>query len=74
VAILAVAIATSVYWRGGTVVQPEPSADLVLSGSFTDDVLILSAPDGSVSLSGPGTRDDRPPDGSGIVLVEGDFR
>jgi hypothetical protein len=34
----------------------------------------VSAPDGSVSVSGPGARDDRPQDGSGIVLVEGEPR
>jgi hypothetical protein len=73
VAVLAVAIATTAYWRAGIVAQPEPRG-VVLSGSFTNDVLILSAPDGSVSLTGPGFRDDRPQDGSGIVLVEGDLK
>jgi hypothetical protein len=48
--------------------------DLLLSGSFAGDILVLSEPDGSVSVSGPGAREDRPPDGFGIVFVEGDFK
>ena len=72
-AVLGLTIATAVYWRSAVFVPPEPQG-YVLSGSFNDDVLVLSAPDGSVSLSGPGARDDRPADGSGIVLVEGDVR
>ena len=70
-ALLGLTIATAVYWRSAASLPPDPPA-YVFSGSFNDDVLVLSAPDGSVSLSGPGARDDRPPDGSGIVLVEGD--
>lgn len=64
---------TAAFWHSRSVRRPEPP-ELVLSGSFTDDVLVLSAPDGSLSLSGPGARDDRPPDGYGIVLVEGDLK
>jgi hypothetical protein len=45
-----------------------------LSGSLTDGLLVISLPDGSVSISDGGTRDSRPPDGYGIVLVEGDPR
>jgi hypothetical protein len=72
--VLAMALATTVYRRAGLAVLPEPPVELLLSVSFTDDVLVVSAPDGSVDLCGPGARDDRPPDGSGIVLVEGDSR
>jgi hypothetical protein len=73
-AVLAMAIATTVYWRTVPASAPEPQPAILLSGSFTDDVLIVSEPDGSVSLSDQGARDDRPPDGSGIVLVEGDLK
>ncbi len=45
-----------------------------LTGSFTDGVLVVSLPDGSVSIHGGGAREDRPPEGYGIVLVEGEFR
>jgi len=54
--------------------EPAPVAHLSLSGSFTDGVLVVPLPDGSVSIAGDGSRDDRPPDGCGIVLVEGDFK
>jgi hypothetical protein len=75
VVVLAVVAGATAYWRSVPAVQPEaPQELLLLSGSFTDDVFVVSAPDGSVYLSGPGARDDRPPDGSGIVFVEGEFR
>jgi hypothetical protein len=45
-----------------------------LSGSLVDGVLILPVPDGSIVIAGPGRRDDRPPDGYGIVMVEGEAR
>ena len=45
-----------------------------LSGSLTDGLLVLSLPDGSVSISDEGARENRPPDGYGIVLVEGESR
>ena len=54
--------------------EPEPSASPFLSGSVTDGVLVVALPDGSTSISWGGARDDRPPDGSGIVLVEGELR
>jgi hypothetical protein len=71
VALIAVAVAAGIYERPRAPAPAEP-AELLISGSFTEDVLILRAPDGSISLSGPGVRDDRPQDGSGIVFVEGD--
>lgn len=45
-----------------------------LTGSFADGLLVVSLPDGSVSILGGEPREDRPPDGYGIVLVEGEFR
>jgi len=45
-----------------------------LSGSLMDGVLVVPIPDGSTVIWGPGRRDDRPPDGYGIVLMEGEVR
>ena len=50
------------------------SDDASLTGSFTDGVLVVPLPDGSVSIVGGEAREDRPPDGYGIVLVEGELR
>jgi hypothetical protein len=65
--------AVSAVWLPGPF-RPVPGTPEVvsLSGSFTDGLLVLSLPDGSVSISGEGTRESRPPDGCGIVLVEGE--
>jgi hypothetical protein len=64
--------AVSTVWPDRTV--PGPFEVMSLSGSLTDGLLVISLPDGSVSISDEGTRDSRPPDGYGIVLVEGDPR
>jgi hypothetical protein len=53
---------------------PAPSDVTTLSGSFAGGLLVLSMPDGSVSISDGGTREDRPPDGYGILLVEGELK
>lgn len=53
---------------------PAPSDVTTLSGSFARGLLVLSMPDGSVSISDGGTREDRPPDGYGILLVEGELK
>jgi len=45
-----------------------------LTGSLVDGVLIVPIPDGTIVIDGPGRRDDRPSDGYGIVLVEGEVR
>ena len=73
------ATATTVLIAAALVFWPSrrpPSAveGFSLSGSFTDGVLVVPLPDGSVSIAGDGSRDDRPPDGCGIVLVEGDIK
>ena len=52
----------------------EPSESQMFSGVITDGALIIALPDGSTSISWGAARDDRPPDGSGIVLVEGAIR
>ena len=42
-----------------------------ITGSLTDGVLVVTWPDGSASILGPDRGAERPPDGFGIVLVEG---
>lgn len=44
------------------------------SGTLTDGVLVVPLPDGSVAISGGEARQDRPDEGYGIVLVEGELR
>lgn len=45
-----------------------------LTGSFVDGVLIVPIPGDVIVIAGPDQRDDRPPEGSGVVLLEGDAR
>ena len=45
-----------------------------LSGSFTDGLLVVPLPDGSVAITGGEARRDRPEDGYGFVLVQGELR
>jgi hypothetical protein len=74
-AVLLVASALAL-WPGHQ--RPEPAAEApgppALTGVLIDGALVVSLPDGSTSISWGGARDDRPPDGSGIVLVEGAIR
>ena len=63
--------------RPVAVPPPEAAAEvgaLNLSGSLVDGVLVVPIPDDGVVIVGPGERDDRPSDGYGIVLVEGELR
>ena len=53
--------------------EPEP-ATVSLSGSFTDGILVVSLPDGSVAITGGEARGDRPRDGFGFVLIQGELR
>ena len=53
--------------------EPEP-ATVSLSGSFTDGLLVVSLPDGSVAITGGEVRRDRPQAGYGLVLVQGEPR
>jgi hypothetical protein len=54
-------------------VEPEP-ATVSLSGSFTDGLLVVSLPDGSVAITGGEARRDRPQEGYGFVIVQGEPR
>ena len=69
VAALAVAMA---WWPRAPAVQAP--AEAMVSGSLADGVLVLTWPDGSTSILGGDRGDERPPDGVGIVLVEGGSR
>jgi len=62
------------FWSSPPAAEPEPPAVMSLSGSFTDGLLAVSLPDGSTSITSAGAREDRPPDGYGIVLVEGGIK
>ncbi len=55
-------------------VTTAPAPVTELTGSFVDGVLSVSIPGDGVVIAGPGQRDDRPPEGSGVVLLEGDAR
>jgi hypothetical protein len=71
----AVCIAAAlVFWPSPPATEPKPPPTLSLSGSFTDGLLAVSLPDGSTSITSAGAREDRPPDGYGIVLVEGEIK
>ena len=74
-AVLLVASALA-FWPARPLPTPEsdPLASPMLSGLLTDGALVVSLSDGSTFISWGGARDDRPPDGSGIVLVEGAIR
>lgn len=71
VSVLALAAAVA-WWPRPPV--PAETTEQVVTASFVDGVLVLSFPDGSASISGADRRDERPPDGFGIVLVNGDTR
>jgi hypothetical protein len=72
-AVLAVVMLLAQLRMPPPVAEPEPGRTS-LSGSFTDGLLAVSLPDGSTSITSAGARDDRPPDGYGIVLVEGEIK
>jgi hypothetical protein len=55
-------------------VPPAEPAAAALVGSVTDGLLVVRLPDGSVAVTGGEVRQDRPDDGYGIVLVEGELR
>jgi hypothetical protein len=69
-----VALAGAGFWARGHLEAPRvpPAASPGLAAWFDDEVLVVSESDGSVSLVGPGGRDERPSDGEGIVLVLGE--
>jgi hypothetical protein len=55
------------------VAAPEP-APVSISGSFTNGLLVVPLPDGSISITDGKARDNRPLDGYGLVLVQGELR
>jgi hypothetical protein len=59
---------------GPSRVTTAPANVTELTGSFVDGVLIVPIPGDVIVIAGPGPRDDRPPEGSGVVLLEGDVR
>lgn len=65
--------AVLVFWPSLPVPHVEPPA-AVLVGSVTDGLLVVPLPDGSVAITGGEARQNRPEDGYGLVLVEGDLR
>ncbi len=54
------------------VVTTAPADAAELTASFVDGVLIVPVPGDVIVIAGPDQRDDRPPEGSGVVLLEGD--
>jgi len=79
-ALAAVALAAGLaVWLSRPTIGPAPGTRAPagvaeLFGSFVDGVLIVPIPDDVIVIAGPGRREDRPSDGSGIVFVEGDVR
>ncbi|OFW09559.1 MAG: hypothetical protein A3H96_19000 [Acidobacteria bacterium RIFCSPLOWO2_02_FULL_67_36] len=68
-----------VAWLSRPPVRPShvttaPANVTELTGSFVDGVLIVPIPGDVIVIAGPGQPDDRPPEGSGVVLLEGDAR
>jgi hypothetical protein len=66
-------------WLSRPIIVPVPTtppgADVSrLFGSFVDGVLIVPIPDDVIVVAQPERRENRPRDGSGIVVVEGDAR
>jgi hypothetical protein len=55
-------------------VTTAPANVTELTGSFVDGVLIVPIPGDVIVIAGPGQRDDRLPEGSGVVVLEGDAR
>jgi hypothetical protein len=60
-------------WKSPPPAEPELAVPF-LTASCIDGVVILPLPDGSVSATSGEARDDRPPEGRGIILVEGVLR
>ena len=73
-AAVVVTAAALALWPSPPATEPKASPTVSLSGSFTDGLLAVSLPDGSMSITSAGAREDRPPDGYGIVLVEGEIK
>jgi len=72
-AILMGLAAVLVLWRGPEA-PVSPASTEVLAGTLSEGLLVVQLPDGSTSITGGPAREGRSPEGSGVVLVEGDFR
>jgi len=78
-ALVAVALCAGLaVWLARPTVGPLPAAPETgvtrLAGSFVEGVLIVPIPDEVIVIAQPERREDRPREGSGIVVVEGDVR
>jgi len=71
VAAVGLLLAIVVWSRPFAPRQPVPAG---VTAWFADDAIVVPLDDGSVAIVGPGARDDRPPDGLGIVIVLGEDR
>jgi hypothetical protein len=67
-AVLVLAAAAAWWPRPPEVPTP---AEVPLHWSLSGDLLVVAWPDGSASILGPDRSGERPPDGCGIVLVDG---
>jgi hypothetical protein len=82
--VLAVAAAIRLFGPSGTeppgtesaaTLEPvDPASEAVVSALFTDGVLVVPVSDTEIVIFDAGEREERPPDGFGIVLVEGELR
>ncbi len=72
-AVAVLALVAAVTWWPRQPAAPAPS-DAPLAWSLAGDLLVVAWPDGSTSILGPDRAAERPPDGFGIVLVEGGDR
>lgn len=74
---VAALVAAVAFWARQTPSEPVTAGGPfppAVTASFQDGVMVMPFPDSSIAILGPGVRDDRPPDGFGIVLVSGEDR
>jgi len=72
---VAALIAAAAFWTKREPPDPVTAGGPLspaMTASFQDGVMVMPFPDSSIAILGPGVRDDRPPDGFGIVLVSGE--
>jgi hypothetical protein len=67
------AAATLAFWPSSPVPSVGPGSPR-LSGFLSGGLVVITLPDGSIVISGGEARTDRPPDGYGVVLAEGELR
>ncbi|HNV03506.1 MAG TPA: RNA polymerase sigma factor [Vicinamibacterales bacterium] len=71
-AILVLAAALTV--RQSAELPAPPAVPDAISGTLSDGLLVVRMPDGSTSITGGPARQSRPPEGHGLLLVEGEAR